>query len=99
MIIYDDIPQAFYPICLSRPVSDLRCGILKLRQRLTALFKDDDAALWIEPRLEKLWQERLPDWPLNRPAKKGRTADQLTHQAQSRCYPSHQGPPAGPVYL
>lgn len=71
MIIYDDIPQAFYPICLSRPVSDLRCGILKLRQRLTALFKDDDAALWIEPRLEKLWQERLPDWPLNRPAKKG----------------------------
>lgn len=71
MIIFDDIPKAFYPICQSRPVSDIRCGILKLRQRLTALFKDEDAGLWIEPRLQNLWQERLPDWLINSSAAKG----------------------------
>ena len=72
MIIFDDIPKAFYPICQSRPVSDIRCGILKLRQRISNLFDDDEAVLWIEPRLQELWQSRLPDWPINRPAYKGK---------------------------
>lgn len=70
MIVFDDLPQAFYPLCQSRPVSDLRCGILKLRQRILAFFDDDKPGLWIESRLEDLWQHRLADWQINRPAAK-----------------------------
>lgn len=70
MIVFDDLPQAFYPLCQSRPVSDLRCGILKLRQRILAFFDDDKPGLWIESRLEDLWQHRLADWQINRPLAK-----------------------------
>ncbi|HOH78527.1 MAG TPA: putative sugar nucleotidyl transferase, partial [Candidatus Cloacimonadota bacterium] len=36
MIIFDDQPIAYYPLALTRSTGDLRCGILKLRQRLQA---------------------------------------------------------------
>lgn len=66
MIVFDDSKaDAFYPLTLNRCVGDLRCGILKLRQRLQQLFGDEDQAVWIDPRLEKLYQERHPDWLIN----------------------------------
>jgi len=71
MIIFDDKPQAFYPLTLTRSTSDLRCGILKLRQRLQALIDDNDTHLWIEDRLEPLYMERHPDWSINQPASGG----------------------------
>ena len=67
MIIFDDLQAAaFYPLTLSRSVGDLRCGILKLRQRLQELLHDEDSAVWIEPRLARLYRERHPDWSVNR---------------------------------
>lgn len=71
MIIFDHQPIRYFPITFTRPVSDLRCGILKLRQRLQALIDDSGTHLWIQPRLEELYQERHPDWMINKAGKAG----------------------------
>ena len=43
MIIFDDNKQnLFFPLTLNRSVGDLRCGILKLRQRLEELLDAED---------------------------------------------------------
>lgn len=57
MIIFDDHHSAaFYPLTLNRSVGDLRCGILKLRQRLQQFLEDnDDTAIWVDP----LWQASI----------------------------------------
>lgn len=69
MIIFDDSQAvAFHPLTLNRSVGDLRCGILKLRQRLQQLFADEDNAVWIDERLVPLYQERHPDWLINQGA-------------------------------
>ena len=72
-IVFDDKTQAsFYPICLTRSVGDLRCGILKLRQRLASIFSGDEAdnafapsSVIIAPRIAELYAERHPDWQIN----------------------------------
>lgn len=67
LVIFDDDKySSFYPLSLTRPVSDLRCGILKLRQRLEACFAPEgDTALITEPALVPLFSERHPDWLIN----------------------------------
>lgn len=68
MIIFDDDKRdAFYPLTFTRLVGDLRCGILKLRQRLEATFGVEETVAWIDPTLVPLYRERHPDWKLNRP--------------------------------
>lgn len=66
-IFDDNACTSFYPICHNRSVGDLRCGILKLRQRLEFLFadSDQDTSILIEPRLKPLYQERHPEWQIN----------------------------------
>lgn len=73
MVIFDDHrTAAFYPLALSRSVCDIRCGILKLRQRLEQFLGDDeDTQVWMDPALEKLYQKRQPLWILNQAAAKG----------------------------
>jgi len=71
VIIFDDQPIAYYPLALTRSTGDLRCGILKLRQRLQALIDDSEESIWIEDRLLALYRERHPDWNINQPAKAG----------------------------
>lgn len=72
MIIFDDNKtSAFYPLALNRGVGDLRCGILKLRQRLQQFLGDDQYRVWIEPHLKPLYQERHPDWQINQPSAAG----------------------------
>ncbi len=66
MLVFDDHASAFYPLALNRSVGDLRCGILKLRQRLQQLFAAERTAVWIEPRLLTLYAERHPDWLINK---------------------------------
>ncbi|HNQ42927.1 MAG TPA: putative sugar nucleotidyl transferase [Candidatus Cloacimonadota bacterium] len=86
-IIFDDHKcKSFYPICLTRSVGDLRCGILKLRQRLEHLFSDreQDSAVIIESRLVPLYQERHPDWAINQP-----TQDQALY-LNSRLVVTHE---------
>jgi UDP-N-acetylglucosamine diphosphorylase/glucosamine-1-phosphate N-acetyltransferase len=72
MIIFDDKQaNAFYPLTLNRCVGDLRCGILKLRQRLQQFRSGEDAAIWLDPVLQPIYRERHPDWSINEPAKEG----------------------------
>lgn len=83
MIVFDDTQaDAFYPLSLNRAVGDLRCGILKLRQRWQALLEDEESAVWIAPRLAPLYRERHPDWQVNQTAR----ADQL--HVNSRLQPN-----------
>jgi len=66
MIVFDDKKtNAFHPITLNRSVGDLRCGILKLRQRLQYLLSDNEPGIWIDPSLEDLYKDRHPDWQIN----------------------------------
>lgn len=63
--IFDDPHRAaFFPLTHLRSTGDLRCGILKLRQRLESLFAED-AGYIISPELVELYQERHPDWLIN----------------------------------
>lgn len=68
LVVFDDKQhKSFYPIAQTRSVGDLRCGILKLRQRLEYIFADGDSGLVIEDRLVDLYRERHPDWIVNNP--------------------------------
>ncbi|MCD8480599.1 MAG: hypothetical protein LRZ88_10535 [Candidatus Cloacimonetes bacterium] len=68
LVVFDDKQhKSFYPIAQTRSVGDLRCGILKLRQRLEYIFADGDSGLVIEDRLVDLYRERHPDWNVNNP--------------------------------
>lgn len=68
MIFFNDCPAAFYPISLTRDPGDLRCGILKLRQRWQAAMENEDTEVWVEDHLIGLYKERHPDWLINVPA-------------------------------
>ncbi len=64
--VFDDIPALFYPITLSRCTGDIRCGVLKLRQRIQELLQAEDEIVVIEPRLANLYRLRHPDWQVNK---------------------------------
>ncbi|MFA5281132.1 MAG: putative sugar nucleotidyl transferase [Candidatus Cloacimonadaceae bacterium] len=66
VIIFDDRQCSnFYPVTHTRCVGDLRCGILKLRQRLQHIFDADDTCVILDPRLQTIYRERHPDWQIN----------------------------------
>lgn len=66
LIIFDDLKhKSFYPITQTRSVGDIRCGILKLRQRLSHAFEAQQECVLIDPLLEDLYRERHPDWLVN----------------------------------
>jgi UDP-N-acetylglucosamine diphosphorylase/glucosamine-1-phosphate N-acetyltransferase len=65
-IIFDDNQREnFYPLTLTRAVSDLRVGVLKLRQRLQAYLGATEIGIFIDPALQALYRERHPDWQIN----------------------------------
>lgn len=67
-VVFDDARSAeFYPLTLTRATGDLRCGVLKLRQRLEACFPSEaETTMIIAPILQPLYTERHPDWSINR---------------------------------
>ncbi len=66
VIIFDDLRhKSFYPITQTRSVGDIRCGILKLRQRLSQAFQAEQECVLIDPLLTDLYRERHPDWLVN----------------------------------
>ncbi|MFO7896408.1 MAG: putative sugar nucleotidyl transferase [Candidatus Cloacimonadales bacterium] len=66
IVIFDDqYRENFYPLTLTRPVSDLRVGVLKLRQRLQAYLAAEAVGIFMDPALAALFQERHPDWQIN----------------------------------
>jgi len=66
LTVFDDKAVDFYPVSFTRSVGDVRCGILKLRQRLQALLFGENESVLIEKGLENLYRERHPDWMINR---------------------------------
>ena len=66
IILFDDVNyRHFYPITYTRSTSDLRVGILKLRQRLNLYLDNTDNYLIIADYLEDVYRERHPDWYIN----------------------------------
>lgn len=66
IIIFDDALRAnFFPLTLTRSTSDLRVGILKLRQRLMALLNTDECNLIVDAQLQELYRQRHPGWDVN----------------------------------
>jgi len=66
LVIFDDDSRVdFYPLTLTRCIGDLRCGVLKLRQRLESLFDHEECQYIIDPELQDLYRERHPDWSIN----------------------------------
>jgi len=63
LVIFDDRIKSFFPLTQLRATGDLRCGIMKLRQRLDLLFSNDNPVHYLLPEyLRPLYQERHPDW-------------------------------------
>jgi UDP-N-acetylglucosamine diphosphorylase/glucosamine-1-phosphate N-acetyltransferase len=65
LAVFDDYPVQFYPVTFTRSIGDIRCGILKLRQRLQALLFGEEDIIIIDKTLVQLYKERHPDWVLN----------------------------------
>ncbi len=66
LVIFDDKRyKSFYPASQLRSVGDIRCGILKLRQRLIFELGFDKAAIIVRPGLDSLYRYRQPDWRIN----------------------------------
>jgi UDP-N-acetylglucosamine diphosphorylase/glucosamine-1-phosphate N-acetyltransferase len=65
LAVFDDFPVKFYPVSLTRSTGDIRCGILKLRQRLQALLFGDEEIVILDESLIPLYRERHSDWLLN----------------------------------
>ncbi len=70
LTIFDDNHgDHFFPITLTRSCGDIRCGILKLRQRLQNLMEAEETSVIIHENLVQLYQERHPDWQINQGSK------------------------------
>ncbi|KQC10585.1 MAG: hypothetical protein APR54_03015 [Candidatus Cloacimonas sp. SDB] len=66
-VIFDDQHWwNFFPLTLNRSIGDLRVGILKLRQRINAYLNHEQNNIIIPADLAKLYQERHPDWKVNK---------------------------------
>lgn len=69
-IIFDDLTyKQFLPMTNLRSISDLRCGILKLRQRIAFVFDFEAGNLIVNDYLIDLYKERHPEWVLNKTSK------------------------------
>ncbi|MDD2331136.1 MAG: putative sugar nucleotidyl transferase [Candidatus Cloacimonetes bacterium] len=64
-IFDDDRIDAFYPITFSRVVGDLRCGILKQRQRISHHFESDNDSYLMDDSYCALYKLKHPDWSIN----------------------------------
>ncbi len=67
MLIYlfDDKKDTFLPLTHNRIIGDLRCGILKLRQRLEGYFQCHNTHYIMAENLSSLYKERHKDWIIN----------------------------------
>lgn len=66
-ILFDDSSWSnFFPITLTRSTGDLRVGILKLRQRISAHFGLQETNIIISSFLEKIYRERHKKWQVNK---------------------------------
>ncbi len=65
-IIFDDNKwRNFLPFTYLRSISDLRVGVLKLRQRIGHLFDFDPTSVIVRKELTELYRQRHSDWSVN----------------------------------
>jgi hypothetical protein len=57
----------FYPLALSRPIWELRCGMTSLAEKLVAQVKPTDVACFVPPYMAEVYGASTP-WPVNDPA-------------------------------
>jgi UDP-N-acetylglucosamine diphosphorylase / glucose-1-phosphate thymidylyltransferase / UDP-N-acetylgalactosamine diphosphorylase / glucosamine-1-phosphate N-acetyltransferase / galactosamine-1-phosphate N-acetyltransferase len=57
----------FYPLALSRPIWELRCGITTLGEKLVAKIGASDLACFVPPYMADAYRARTA-WPVNDPA-------------------------------
>ena len=63
MIVFDDDKRDnFFPLSLTRSTGDLRVGILKLRQRISAYFSSENTEIIVASELEELYKENNLDF-------------------------------------
>ena len=70
LILFDrlnDSRSHFYPIALSRPIWELRCGITSLAEKLIAKTGARDIACFVPPYLADVYREQS-QWSINDPA-------------------------------
>src|SRR2546429_619773 len=63
--LFEDRPDQFEPLCWTRPVFDLRCGIATLAEKQLRYL---DASSWgalVRPELEDLYQQQHPGVAVN----------------------------------
>jgi len=66
IVIFDDHKISnFYPLTFTRIIGDLRCGILKNRQRILAYLNAEDFVYVMNESLVDLYVEKHPDWQIN----------------------------------
>ncbi len=71
LIVFDDHKWGnFFPITLTRPTTEIRVGILKLRQRISAYFDTEINMYIINELLKDVYSERHPNWQINKIQKK-----------------------------
>ncbi len=56
----------FYPLALSRPIWELRCGMTSLGEKLVSAVRPADVACWAPPYLAEVCHVRT-SWPVNDP--------------------------------
>jgi UDP-N-acetylglucosamine diphosphorylase/glucosamine-1-phosphate N-acetyltransferase len=63
--IYEDRAKLFEPICLTRPVFDLRCGLTTLAEKQLRHFAARDWGVIVRAELEELYRLEHPGLPVN----------------------------------
>ncbi len=61
----DALAEQFYPLTLTRPVYDLRCGIRTLREKWQARFPKAAVVLWCRELLQGVVAEANPGMAVN----------------------------------
>jgi len=70
LILFDGPPEKranFYPLALSRPIWELRCGISSLGEKLRAKVRPDEVACFVPEYMAGAYRQRT-DWKVNEPA-------------------------------
>ena len=57
----------FFPLALSRPIWELRCGMTSLGEKMVVAVDASDVACFVPPYMAEAYRERT-NWPVNDPA-------------------------------
>ena len=64
-VFEDNSWDQFLPLTYTRAYFDLKCGILKLRHKITRFYPDDEIYLLLREEFKKLYVSRYPKYKIN----------------------------------